>query len=112
MQAGTPKVSVVMASYNHEAFVREAIGSVLNQSYQDFELVITDDGSADGTVKAIQSVSDPRIRLNVFKENQGACAAVNDALARARGDYIAVLNSDDYFLPGKLEKQVAFVDAN
>lgn len=112
MSTAAPKVSVVMASYNHEAFVREAIESVLSQSYQDFELVITDDGSTDGTVKAIQGVADPRIRLNVFGENRGACVAVNDALTRARGNYIAVLNSDDYFLPGKLEKQVAFLDAN
>jgi len=107
-----PKVSVVMASYNHEAFVREAIESVLSQSYQDLELVITDDGSSDGTAKVIQSVPDPRIRLYVFKENQGACVAVNDAIARASGEYIAVLNSDDYFLPGKLERQVAFLEAH
>lgn len=112
MSTKIPRVSVVMASYNHESFVREAIESVLSQSYQDFEMVITDDCSADGTVNEIQSVPDSRIRMNVFTENRGACAAVNDALSRARGEYIAVLNSDDYFLPEKLDKQVAFLDAN
>lgn len=107
-----PKISVVMSSYNHAAFVREAIESVRAQSLQDFELVITDDGSRDGTVDAIRSVNDSRIRLNVFAENQGACVAANEAIGRARGEYVAMLNSDDYFLPGKLERQAAFLDAH
>jgi len=108
----TPKVSVVMASYNHAAFVHEAIGSVLAQSYQDFELVITDDGSGDGTADVVRAVADPRIRLNAFTKNQGAGAAMNDAITRARGEYIAVLNSDDCFLPGKLQRQVDFLEAH
>jgi len=107
-----PKISVVMASYNHAAFVREAIESVRTQSLQDFELLITDDGSRDGTVDAIRGVDDPRIRLQTFAENRGACVAVNDAIARAGGDYVAVLNSDDYFLPGKLARQAAFLEAH
>jgi glycosyltransferase involved in cell wall biosynthesis len=107
-----PRVSVVMPSFNHAPFVREAIESVRTQSYQDFELVITDDGSRDGTVAAIQSIDDPRVRLQVLAENQGACVAMNDAITRAEGEYVAILNSDDYFLPGKLERQVAFLDAH
>jgi glycosyltransferase involved in cell wall biosynthesis len=105
-----PKVSVVMASYNHAAFVREAVESVRTQSFTDFELVITDDGSRDATVEVIRGISDSRILLRVFPENRGACAAMNDAISRARGEYVAVLNSDDYFLPGKLERQVRFLD--
>jgi len=106
----SPRVSVVMPSYNHALFVREAIESVLSQSYQNFELVITDDGSRDGTADVIRQIDDSRIRLNVFAENRGACAAMNDAIGRARGEYVAVLNSDDYFLPGKLVRQVEFLD--
>jgi glycosyltransferase involved in cell wall biosynthesis len=63
-------------------------------------------------VAAIRLADDPRVRLRVFTENQGACVAINDAITRAQGEYIAVLNSDDYFLPGKLERQVAFLDAH
>jgi glycosyltransferase involved in cell wall biosynthesis len=107
-----PKISVIMASYNHAAFVHQAIESVLAQSYKDFELVITDDGSSDGTAEVIRRVADPRIRFHALAENQGACVAVNDAIARSQGEYIAVLNSDDYFLPGKLERQAGFLDAH
>jgi glycosyltransferase involved in cell wall biosynthesis len=107
-----PKVSVVMASFNHASFVREAIESVLTQSWQDIELVITDDGSTDDTVAVIRGVTDPRIRLVVLPQNQGACVALNDAITRATGEYVAVLNSDDFFLPGKLERQVAFLDGH
>ena len=105
-----PKVSVVIASYQHANFVRQCIESVLAQSFTDFEVVVTDDGSKDGTVDIIRSMNDERIRLAVFPENRGACVAMNDAIARATGTYVAVLNSDDYFLPGKLERQVQVLD--
>ncbi|HEX2854925.1 MAG TPA: glycosyltransferase [Opitutaceae bacterium] len=107
-----PKLSVIMCSYNHAPFVGAAIASVLNQSFQDFELVITDDGSRDGTADVIRGISDPRIRFHAFPENRGACVAANDTLARVQGEYVAVLNSDDYFLPGKLERQVRFLDGH
>ncbi len=107
-----PRVSVVMASYNHERFVRQSVDSVLGQSFGDFELVITDDGSRDGTAEAVRGITDPRISLGVFPENRGAVDALNDAISRSRGEYIAVLNSDDYFLPEKLARQVSFLDAN
>jgi glycosyltransferase involved in cell wall biosynthesis len=107
-----PKLSVVMASYNHVAFVRQAVDSVLGQSFADFEFVITDDGSRDGTADVLRSVQDPRIRLHVFPQNRGAVDALNDAITRSRGDYIAVLNSDDYFLPQKLARQVSYLDDN
>ena len=107
-----PKVSVIMASYNHAAFVREAVDSVFAQSYQDLELVITDDGSRDGTAGIIYGMKDPRLRFHALAENRGACVAANDAIERAQGEYCAVLNSDDYFLPGKLQRQVEFLDAH
>lgn len=108
---GSPRVSVIMAAYNHAPFIGEAIRSVLNQSFQDFELIITDDGSTDGTPDVIRGFADSRIDLEVFPANQGACEATNRCLERARGEYIAVINSDDFFLPGKLERQVAILDA-
>jgi Glycosyl transferase family 2 len=107
-----PKVSVVMASYNHAAFVRQSVESVLDQSFAEFELVITDDGSRDGTAEVVRRFADPRIRLQVFPENRGAVDALNDAITRSCGEYVAVLNSDDYFLPEKLARQVAYLDAN
>lgn len=107
-----PKLSVVMASYNHVAFVRQAVDSVLTQSFADLELVITDDGSRDGTADVLRGLTDPRIDLHVFPQNRGAVDALNDAITRSRGEYIAVLNSDDYFLPGKLLRQVEYLDAN
>jgi glycosyltransferase involved in cell wall biosynthesis len=107
-----PRVSVVMPSYNHAAFVGEAVQSVLEQSFEDFEFVITDDGSRDGTPDVIRTFSDSRINLEVFSENRGGVVAGNAAIRRSSGEYIARLNSDDFFLPGKLERQVAFLDAN
>jgi glycosyltransferase involved in cell wall biosynthesis len=105
-----PRVSVVMASYNHADFVAQAVESALSQSFGDLELVITDDGSSDKTVDIIKSFRDPRIHLEAFPRNRGACDATNHAIGRARGKYIAILNSDDFFLPGKIEKQVALLD--
>ncbi len=71
-----PKVSILIPSYNHDRYVSDAIRSVLIQTFQDFEIVITDDGSADASVVEIQKVKDPRITLFTFKENRGAVAAI------------------------------------
>ncbi len=105
-----PKVSIIMASYNHEKFVKEAIESVLNQSLQDFELIIIDDASSDHTVNVIKKFNDARINLTILKRNQGQFAATNFGLQHATGEYIAILNSDDAFYPEKLKKQVHFLD--
>ncbi|MEW6380384.1 MAG: glycosyltransferase [bacterium] len=105
-----PRVSVVMASYNHEKYIAEALQSVLDQTYQDFEIIITDDGSTDETADQIRKFKDPRIDLSCFEKNQGACVATRISLEKARGEYIAILNSDDAYLPDRLEKQVRFLD--
>ena len=107
-----PTVSVVMASYNHERFVREAVESVLGQTFQDFEFVVTDDGSADGTADIIASFRDERIRLTRFERNRGACVAANNSLRQCRGRYVALINSDDAFMPQKLDTQVRYLDAH
>jgi glycosyltransferase involved in cell wall biosynthesis len=105
-----PRVSVTMASYNHHSYVRAAIESVLAQSFQDFEICVTDDGSTDGTADVLRAIDDPRLSVVGFPINRGACLAMNASIGRARGEYVAILNSDDVFMPEKLEKQVQFLD--
>lgn len=104
------RISVVIPSYNHEKFIAAAIQSVLVQTYQDFEIIVVEDGSTDGSIEQIQTFSDPRIKLILHKKNRGAAAAMRTGLGRAKGEYIAILNSDDVFLPEKLEKQVKMLD--
>lgn len=106
------KVSVVIPSYNHEKYITEVIQSVLDQTYQDFEIIITDDGSTDRTVEKIKKFDDQRIKFFCFKKNQGAVSALNNCIQKSKGRYIAVLNSDDAFLPNKLKKQVKFLDTH
>lgn len=105
-----PLISVLIASYNHAKYIAEAIHSVLNQSFQDFEILIVDDGSIDGTVAEIKKFTDPRIRLFCFEENRSAAVAVHKLLDEAVGKYISLLSSDDIFLPDKLEKQITFLE--
>lgn len=106
-----PKVSVVIKSYNHAAFIGKTIRSILDQSFQDFEIIVTDDCSTDGTPDIVRQFNDDRIKLEVLPRNHGISLAMNSAIARACGEYIAILNSDDYALPGRLEKQVSFLDS-
>ncbi len=107
-----PRVSIIMASYNHEKFVQEAIQSVLDQSFQDFELIIIDDASTDNTVNVIKKFNDARIDLTVLEQNQGQFVATNLGLEKASGEYIGILNSDDAFYPQKLHKQITYLDNN
>jgi glycosyltransferase involved in cell wall biosynthesis len=100
-----PLVSVIVPSYNHEAFVREAIESVLNSSVQDLEVIVVDDGSTDGSVERIQSVRDDRVRLLV-QANAGAHNAINRGVELAEGEFIAILNSDDRLHREKLARHL------
>lgn len=105
--APAPTVSVIMPSYNHERFVASAIRSVLEQTFTDFELIIVDDGSADDSAKIIKTFEDPRIRAVFFEKNRGAAAATNKAVSLARGNYIALCNSDDRWVKNKLDAQLS-----
>ena len=105
-----PLVSVCMASYNHAPFIRAAVESVLAQTFTDWELVITDDGSSDGTLAALDGITDERVKTEAFPENRSACVALNHCIRRARGRFIAVLNSDDAWMPEKLAKQLAVME--
>src|SRR5436190_19138080 len=106
----TPLVSVIIPSYNHEKFVKECIESVLNQTFQDFEIIITDDSSTDRTVEIIKSFKDPRIKLFVHSQNRGACVATNNCIRHSKGRYIAMLSSDDAWYPEKLTIQVRYME--
>ncbi len=107
-----PTVSVVMATYNHAAYVGAAIRSVLEQTFQDFELIISDDGSKDTTREVVAGFTDRRIAFFPNTENRGACVVTNELIGRARGKYVAVINSDDFWEPDKLATQVAFMDSH
>ncbi|MEO5356112.1 MAG: glycosyltransferase [Nitrospirae bacterium YQR-1] len=101
-ETGRPEISVVMPAYNHEMYVDEAIESVLSQTFKDFELVIVNDGSTDGTEAVIKRYDDPRIRY-YYQENGGSHDAINKGISLSRGDYVAIINSDDAFYCDRLE---------
>ncbi len=106
-----PLLSVVMPAWNAERFVADAIGSVLAQTVPDWELLVINDGSTDGTAAILADCQrrDPRIRVLGWAENRGIAHARNLGLASARGDLIAFLDSDDVWHPAKIARQVAFM---
>ena len=112
MSLPAPKVTVGMAVYRGEAYIAEAINSVLAETFQDWELVLVNDASPDNSVRVIQTFSDPRIRLLENETNQGLVAVRNRIMIEARGSYLAWLDQDDLTLPNRLATQVAYLDAN
>jgi glycosyltransferase involved in cell wall biosynthesis len=105
----SPTVSVIMPAYNAGGWIKEAIQSVLDQSYSDWELVIIDDGSADDTTQAVKSFSDPRIQL-YSQKNQGVSAARNAGIGKSTGGWLAFLDTDDIWLKDKLKTQSAYFE--
>ena len=101
----SPRVSVIIPTFNRAAMLRDAIDSVLNQTFEDYEIIVVDDGSTDNTRETISKFNSPKITY-IYQENRGRSIARNIALSRARGEFIAFLDSDDIFLPYKLEKQI------
>ncbi len=108
----TPAVSVIIPSYNHGRFIRQCIQSVLDQTFQDFEIIITDDGSSDRSVEIIEEFVDPRIKLFKHLVNKGASVAANNCIINSTGKYVAMLSSDDIWYPEKLEIQVKYLEAH
>ena len=108
----TPKVSVVIATYNRASLLHRAIHSVLVQTFTNHELIIIDDGSTDYTQHVVAEFNDPRIHYFKNTINQGQAAARNLGISYARGEYIAFLDDDDECVPTRLENQVAFLDAS
>lgn len=108
--ADHPLVSVLMPAYNARRYVAEAIGSVLAQTWRDFELLIIDDGSTDDTaaILARHAAADPRVRV-LSRRNGGIGAALNDGLVQARGELVARMDADDFCLPQRFARQVEFL---
>ena len=106
-----PKVSVILTSFNHEKYIREAIESVLNQTFTDFELIIWDDASIDNSWDVINEYLDPRIKAFRNETRRRGIWGINKAITDiARSKYIAIHHSDDVWETEKLQKQVAFLD--
>lgn len=107
-------ISIITPSYNSSGFISNTIGSVIDQAVSNWELIIVDDCSTDNSVEVIQGFvdKDPRIKLIQLTENSGAAVARNKGIEAAKGRYIAFLDSDDAWSPDKLEKQLAFMQAN
>lgn len=107
-----PLVSIVMPSFNTAEYIRASIESIINQTYQNFELIVVDDLSSDNSVEIINSFNDPRIKLIKNEKNSGAGVSRNTAIRLAKGDYMAFLDSDDLWENTKLEKQLDFMISN
>lgn len=105
----TPLVSVVIPAYNCASYIVQAVESVLAQTYSQWEIIIVDDGSKDDTVSVLQPYSS-HIRY-VYQKNQGVSIARNHGIQLARGEFVAFLDADDYFLPDKLEAQIGMFEA-
>lgn len=109
-----PLVSVIMPAFNCEAYIGEAIDSVVKQHYQNWEIIIADDCSKDGTKDIVEGYGkrDPRISYLRLPENRGAAVARNKAIEKASGAYLAFLDSDDLWYPEKLQEQIDFMERN
>lgn len=101
------EISAIVTAYRRADVVRQAIASVLAQDYPVLEVIVVDDASGDGTGDAVRAIADPRVRLLCLHENVGPAGAMNAGIAAARGELVALLDSDDLWLPHKLSRQVA-----
>ena len=112
MESRIPKVTVLMPVYNCELYIQEAVESILNQTYTDFEFLIIDDASTDKTVSIIKTYNDSRIQLIEKPVNTGHTSSLNYGLTIAKGKYIARMDGDDISLPERFEKQLAYMESN
>lgn len=104
------KLSVIIASYNHQDYILQTLGSLKGQTFQDFETIVVDDGSTDGTVDVIRASP---YKAQVFtQDNQGVVAARNRGVSLAKGEYICFVDSDDVVLPDRFKRQVAMLDSD
>jgi glycosyltransferase involved in cell wall biosynthesis len=107
-----PKVTVIVPTYNCAQYITEAIESVLNQTYKDFEIIIVDDGSIDNTKEILSNYISEKIIRYYFQNNKGVSSARNKGIGEAKGDLIAFLDADDKWLPERLEKSIEFLEIN
>ncbi|MBU3874743.1 glycosyltransferase [Faecalicatena sp. AGMB00832] len=106
---GSELISVLMVNYNHEETIGETIESVLSQTYSNIQFIIVDDGSTDNSCNVIKKYNDSRIELYRLEKNCHICQATNYGLTKVRGKYLARIDSDDIWYPGKLERQINFL---
>lgn len=107
-----PEISVIMPVHNGEKYLREAIDSILAQTFSDFELIIIDDGSTDSTADIIKAVNDERIVYLKNENNMGISHSLNRGIAASNGQYIARMDADDISLPQRFERQIGFMKSN
>jgi glycosyltransferase involved in cell wall biosynthesis len=108
-----PRVSVVLPVYNCVRYIKEAVQSILSQSYKDRELLIVDDGSNDGTEETINEYGTlPQCKVIIHQNNMGICCSLNDGILKSGGELIAVQHADDVSLPFRLERQVLYLDTH
>lgn len=107
-----PKISVIMPVYNAEKYLRDAIDSILCQTFTDFEFIIIDDGSSDTSANIVLSYDDSRIHFFINERNMGVAATLNRALGLSTGEYVARMDSDDISLPDRLKKQLEYLELN
>jgi len=110
--SAAPRVSLLMSVFNGEAYLRPALDSVLGQSFPDFEFIVIDNGSTDGTTAILDSITDPRMVRLRNDQTKSITAALKQGFAVAKGDYVARLDADDIALPDRFAKQVAYLDAH
>ena len=106
-----PKVSIVTTTYNGQKYLEESIGSMLSQTFDDFEFIIVDEGSTDNTLETLRKMDDPRIRI-IQQKNQAQARALIVGDEQARGELIARIDQDDYSLSNRLMRQVNFMDTH
>lgn len=109
-QHSAPRISILMTVYNTERYLRYSIDSILCQSFADWELIVVDDGSTDGSRVILEGYGDPRIRKVLLSQNIGRTPALRRAFELARAEYIAVLDADDVAHPQRLQRQIVFLD--
>src|SRR5437868_6203051 len=105
MKAPMPRIAVLLPVYNGEKYVADAVQSVLDQTFTDFELVVIDDGSTDRTADVLASFSDARMRIIRFAENRGIVAALNTGIRESKPELIARMDADDICMPRRFERQ-------
>ncbi len=103
-------VSVIIPMYNSARNIEECIDSVINQTYKDIEIIVVDDKSTDDSVRIVEGKKDDRIRLIKLPNNSGVSTARNEGIKKAKGEYICFLDSDDYWVNDKLERQIEFIE--
>ena len=106
---GRPQVSVVMPAYNVAPFILESVRSVLEQSFQDLELIVVDDGSSDGSADRLLAVKDSRLQI-IQQVNRGSSSARNSGIKLASSEYIGFIDADDLWVPNKLETHITFLE--